>query len=68
MTASSLFAGLPVLLCVCLAVMFLMMTPLFRNRQPILIKRVASALAFVSHYAFLAIAVASMVNLIGLLS
>lgn len=68
MTASSLFAGLPVLLCGCLAVIFLMMIPFFRNCHPILIKRMAAALAFISHYAFLAIAVASMVNLIGLLS
>ncbi|WP_306259132.1 hypothetical protein [Pararhizobium sp. IMCC21322] len=68
MTASSLFAGLPIILCGCLAVIYLMMTPFFENHHPILIKRMAAALAFASHYAFLGIAVASMVNLIGLLS
>lgn len=68
MTASSLFADLPVLLSGFLAVIFLMMTPFFQNRHPILIKRMTAALAFASHYAFLGIAVASMVNLIGLLS
>lgn len=68
MTVNSLFADLPVLLSGFLVVIFLMMTPFFQNCHPILINHVTMALAFAAHYAFLGVAVASMVNVIGLLS
>lgn len=65
MTADLLASDPPVILSGVLAALWLTASPLFRSRRMVLLAQLAAGLCFAAHYAYLGIAVAAGVNLLG---
>jgi hypothetical protein len=65
MIAASLMHDAPTVLSGVAAAVCLTAAPLFRNRRMILLAQLAAGLCFATHYAYLGIAVAAAVNILG---
>jgi len=65
MTGPAFLSELPAIASGVLAASCLVATPLFRSRRMILLAQLVAGLSFATHYAFLGIAVAAAVNVLG---